>query len=88
MPNEQVSADAKRAFELLRNVPVMLMDVSTHWALSISLVIKMCILDPGIEIVDLASLAPHKDKFKTLTRWSSRHPSTNSDCVDVANNAH
>ena len=32
------------------------------------------ISDSSIEIVDLASLARHKDLFKTLTRCSSRHP--------------
>ena len=49
--------------------------------------LSTCILDSGIEIVGLATLAPHTDQFKTLTHWSSRLPSPNSDCGDVANHA-
>ena len=40
MSNEQHTADAKRAFLLLRNGSLTLLDVSTHRALSISLVIR------------------------------------------------
>ena len=39
MPNEHVTADANRAFQLLRIFSLTLLDVSTHRASSISLVI-------------------------------------------------